>query len=158
RRWDSCTGMWAAPIRVDGGFDQNNDSAETPSSHNVALAYDRSNGTLGVAYETQDPGDSHYEIRYAQLPRGASRFSAIERVQVQGDPTHDQQRLFNPGLAMANGNAFLAYQVGFLITGATAGVAYRSRASDGTWSAAQTVQHSEGNHSVFGVTSMAVDS
>jgi len=157
KRWDACTGAWGQQLKVDGGFRQTTNSSPTPVSHNVALAYDHSNGTIGVAYQTEDPTDFHLEIRYAELPKGATGFATSPAVAAQM-PNSGSYGLYSPGLALTGGTAHLFYQVSTALCGGTCpGLVYRTRTA-GTWTSEMVVPNSQGGNDVFGVTSVQLDS
>jgi hypothetical protein len=127
-RWNYACSHWETPIKVET-------TAEYPgtTSRMVALAYDASNGSVGVAYQwlPHKIGEDgvEYQIHYATLAKGATAVSAPERVD---DPTN--QGLGGgvvereaPGIAMANGKVYVAYVVDDTVN---------ERTKDGgTWSA-----------------------
>ncbi len=130
-RWDAGCGKWGAPMVVDTFGDQ------TGNGRQIALAYDASNGTVGMAYQAiigTLAGEHHYEIRYAELAKGATVVTAPRRVEQVRNP--DPQPA-SPGLGMANGKVFVAYVEPFRLcnTSGCGAVVYRSRGADGNWTA-----------------------
>lgn len=131
RRWEPACSTWGSPIVVDTF------GRQTDNGREIALAYDKSNGTVGVAYQA-DVGtfgvDDHYELRYAELKKGASAISPFHRVEDNKDNDHAPE---SPGLGMANGKVFVAYQEPYRLcnTSLCSAIVYRSRDAAGTWSA-----------------------
>ena len=127
-RWNYACSHWETPIKVES-------TAEYPgtTSRMVALAYDPSNGNVGIAYQYLNVklgGDGLvYEIHFASLAKDATAASAPERVD---DPTNPGigsgvVTRQTPGIAMANGKVHVAYTVDDTVN---------ERTKDGgTWSA-----------------------
>lgn len=131
-RWDAVCSRWGAPIKVDTTA-----LHTSGTSRQVSLAYDASNGAVGVAYQviTAPLSQAHgYEIRFASLAKGAASASAPERVD---DPAADAALMHTrgaPGLAMAGGKLFAAWWQDFRtcnVSGCHA-IVYRSK-SAGAW-------------------------
>lgn len=130
RRWDPTCRVWSAPFEVDKV------SSPTDNGRQLALAFDKSTGTVGVAYGAligNLTGDYHYEIRYAELKKGAAAFSAPQRVET---PQNNELAPSTPGLGMANGKVFVAYREGYRLcnTSGCAAIVFRQRDAAGTWS------------------------
>jgi hypothetical protein len=154
QHWDACGGAWGPKLKVDGVFAQSTNDADETTSRNVSVAYDHSNGTIGVAYQTWNTTDNSYTIRYAELPKGASAVSAPEMVAQSKDQT---DWLFQPALAMANGKAHIFFQESWVFPTGTSGLEYTAR-TGGTWSTPMTVEGSVCSHSEYPPASAAVDS
>jgi hypothetical protein len=160
RRWDPSCSTWGPAMTVDTV------GAMTDNGRQIKLAYDASNGTVGVIYQAiiGKFGDGeHYEIRFAELKKGASSVSPPQRVDDGSDdakhPTPE-----SPGLGMAGGKVFTAWEESFRLCNTTAcgAVVYRSRGTDGMWSAESNLP-GDGPAPAFGdargeQTSIAVDS
>jgi len=131
-RWDRVAGAWTAPIEVEtfgyseiGGDDRN-----------LSIAYDASTKTVGIAYQviTARPPASHsFELHYAELGPGWSAFDldTIETVVSAAGTLHA------PSLAMANGQAIVAFVSEIIIDTKTA--AYVLKGTGPTWGAVQLV-------------------
>jgi hypothetical protein len=133
RRWDASCSTWGPAMTVDTV------GAMTDNGRQIKLAYDASNGTVGVIYQAivgKFGDNDHYEIRLAELKKGATSVSPPQRVD-DGSDDANHPTPESPGLGMANGKVFAAWEEAFRLCNVTkcGALVYRSRDTNGTWSA-----------------------
>ena len=111
-RWDACAAAWTTPQAVDtvGYVD------EDPGLRAVSLAFDRGTGQVGIAYQKNiqfagqaNPTETEWIALLDTTIAGAAwRTAQVSQhdMQVAGD----RQDTDGPGLAMANGAIYMAYE------------------------------------------------
>jgi hypothetical protein len=131
-RWDRVAGKWTTPMDVEtfayseiGGDDRN-----------LSIAYDASKKLIGLSYQVITghlTGSHSFEIHYAELGVGwpAFHLDTIETVVSAAGSLHA------PSLAMANGQAVVAFVSEIIIDTKTA--AYVLKGTGLTWGAVQLV-------------------
>jgi hypothetical protein len=154
-RWDRACARWGAPLQIDTSPEQ------VGAARNVSIAYDASNGAVGVVYQKLSAPltqDHSYAIYFAQIAKGAASASAPE--QVDDGAANVTSARTAPGIAMANGNIFVAYHEPFrnCNTSGCDAIVYRSK-TGGAWSAESVAPVTDnGGAAIPKRTAVAVDS
>jgi hypothetical protein len=146
-RWDpTCGGRWVKPVKVDSV------PHLTDSTRGIDIAYDASNGSIGIAYRADVT--TAYELRVATLSTGTTTWAVTPVIHV--DKAASQGGPMAAAIAMANGTIWAAGPASF-VTGLSTGDEgiLWSKTTGGTW---ETTHSLGAPYVLFNDVSLAVDS